>query len=147
MSGDRKTLSGNLPAEFAERASDPVDFADQLAWSRARNRYQPGGRYVPKITHVLLDVTRHFLVVDGTRGPVCEFAGAPATHPAGFMRYRSDAYGVPPMLLGQLLCISKHEVEEREQERPAEVSARWVEFARASQAAIDEVIARYPEAK
>lgn len=147
MSGDRKTLSGNLPAEFAERASDPVDFADQLAWSRARSRYQSGARYMPKIVHVLLDASRHFLVVDGTRGPVCTSRAMPATHPAGFMRYRSDAYGVPPMLLGQLLCISKHEVKEREQERPAEVSARWVEFARASQAAIDEVIARYPEAK
>lgn len=102
---------------------------------------------MPKITHVLLDASRHFLVVDGTRGAVYTSRAMPATHPAGFMRYRSDAVGVPPMLLGQLLCVSKHEVEEREQERPAEVSARWVEFARASQAAIDEVIARYPEAK
>lgn len=102
---------------------------------------------MPKIVHVLLDLNRHFLVVDGTRGPVCESAVMPATHPSGFMRYRLTAYGVPQILRGQLLCISKHEVEEREQERPAEVSARWVEFARASQAAIDEVIARYPEAK
>lgn len=144
---DRIEQPSALPAEFAERVGDPIDYADRVAWSRARDRYRKLERPMPKIEHVLLDYSRHFLVVDGLRGPVCDFSGLPATHPSGFIRYRPDAYGVPREVLGRLLCVSPIEVEDKEAERPTDVAARWVEFTRASQAAIDAIIARYPEAK
>lgn len=144
---DRTEQPSALPAEFAERAGDPIDYRDRAAWEANRSRFRRGAPFAPKITHVRLDASRHFLVVDGERGPVCEFSAMPATHPAGFIRYRPDAYGAPPGRAGQLLVVSSLEVEDLEVEPPADVAARWTEFARASQAALDEIVAQYPEAK
>ena len=144
---DRTTQPSALPAEFAERASDPISYEDRVAWGRARDRYRKLERPMPKIEHVLLDYSRHFLVVDGTRGPVEEMGANPATHPAGFLRFREDAYGVPAALRGKLLRFEQIAVEDVNAPTAPEAQAHWEAFANASREAIKGVIDSWPEAK
>jgi len=144
---DREPVSGNLPAEFAERASDPVD---AWAWQRARQRYElPRRETMPQIIHILLDHSRHFLVVDGTRGDVALTSDEPAIHPAGFARFRSDyaGYRVPKALLGRTLNLVEIEAKEVSPEPAEQVEQAWKAFHEASAAAIEAATARWPEAK
>jgi hypothetical protein len=145
---DRTVQPSALPAEFAERVSDPISYEDRVAWSRARDRYRKLERpTMPKIEHVLLDYSRHFLVVDGTRGPVEEYGNNPATHPAGYLRFRPDAYGLPEALKGKLCRLEEMAVEDVPASPSPKAEAHWEAFANASREAIDIVIGAYPEAK
>lgn len=62
-----------------------------------------------KIQHVRLTFTEHFLVVDGVRGPLSY--NGPAYHPAGFIAYLQDAYGVKEDLRGKVFRLVTEDVE------------------------------------
>ena len=100
-----------------------------------------------KIEHILLDYSQHFLVVDGTRGPLQTSNGLPATHPSGYIRYRSEAFGFPQSLRGALFCTAAFEVEEQKIDtcEPAtKALSEWVEITKTCN---EVVMARYEEAK
>ena len=71
-----------------------------------------------KITHIKLDYWKHFLVVDmqdgsaATRGPVQDHRDAPAFHPAGFWRFRSDAGYPVNDLASKMFTLSSYVAEE-----------------------------------
>ena len=75
-----------------------------------------------KITHYLLDYSKHFLVVDledgtpPTRGPVAELNSDPAYHPCGVWKFRSDGYGISKELRGRAFSLYPGTI----QEQPAE---------------------------
>jgi hypothetical protein len=102
---------------------------------------------MPKIEHVLLDYSRHFLVVDGTRGPVEEYGNNPATHPAGYLRFREDGYNIPAALRGKVLRFEEVAVTEVKIDAPKEAELHWLAFNDAKRAASAAEVARYPEAK
>lgn len=143
---DRTTQPSALPAEFAERVGDPISYEDRVAWSRARDRYRKLERPMPKIEHVLLDYSRHFLVIDGKRGPVEEYGNNPATHPAGYMRFRPDAHSIPEALKGKLCRLEEIAVEDVKMPEPKEAMELWNAFSKSTQTAIEKTIAKYPEA-
>lgn len=144
---DRTAQPSALPAEFAERVGDPIDYADRVAWSRARDRYRKLERPMPKIEHVLLDYSRHFLVVDGKRGPIEFYPEVAATHPAGYIRFRSDAPArVPAAMRGKTFTVIEvvgDEVKVARDSCTEQLEAIYKQ--RESESAA--FIAQYPEAK
>lgn len=143
---DRIPQSGNLPAEFAERVSDPIDFADRLAWERARRRFStPRREAMPEIKHVKTDV-RHFLVVDGTRGPIAYGVDEAATHPVGYLYFPKEGRKTPEKMRGKIFKVIDVVVAEVE-EPPVKLQAVYDEWAAACRQEDAERDARYPEAK
>lgn len=55
-----------------------------------------------KIKHVQLGYSRHFLVVNGTRGAIADGDDRPAMHPSGYGRFLEEAYSLPENLKGKL---------------------------------------------
>lgn len=143
---DRTTQPSALPAEFAERASDPIDYADRVAWSRARDRYRKLERPMPKIEHIKLSGFQHVLVVDGTRGPFAS-TGKPATHPAGFGRFLSDDYVTPEELRGRLFRFDPSPCSERAVHADPEVERSLNAYFAIVKAADEQALALYPEEK
>jgi len=82
-----------------------------------------------EIKHVILDSMTHFLVVDGTRGPVCNRNSEPAWHPSGLAAFLPNAWEVGKHLKGRLFHVVEepHEVEEITMCEPAKKA--WDEFA------------------
>lgn len=143
---DRIPQSGNLPSEFAERVSDPIDFADRLAWERARRRFStPRREAMPEIKHVKTDV-RHFLVVDGTRGPIAYGVDEAATHPAGYLYFPKEGRKTPEKMRGKIFKVIDVVVAEVE-EPPVKLQAVYDEWTAAYQQEDADRDARYPEAK
>lgn len=143
---DRIPQSGNLPSEFAERVSDPIDYADQLAWERARRRFQiPRRSNMPAFSHITID-TRHFLVVDGTRGPVAYGSDEPAIHPAGYMYFPKAGTKTPEKMRGKIFKVIDVVVAEVE-EPPVKLQAVYDEWTAACRQEDADRDARYPEAK
>lgn len=143
---DRIPQSGNLPSEFAERVSDPIDFADRLAWERARRRFStPRREAMPEIKHVKTDV-RHFLVVDGTRGPIAYGVDEAATHPAGYIYFPKEGRKTPEKMRGKIFKVIDVVVAEVE-EPPVKLQAVYDEWTAACRQEDADRDARYPEAK
>lgn len=144
---DRTEQPSALPAEFAERVGDPISYEDRVAWNRARNRYQKLERPMPTVLHVILASHSHFLVVDGTRGPVAISIDEPAVHPAGYARFRSDCSPhIPAALRGRTLFHASYEATEvREPMNEVEMKG-YHDYQNAIAAARAEALARYPEA-
>lgn len=143
---DRRDVSGNLPAEFAERVSDPIDLADQLAWERARRRFQlPRRETMPAFSHITID-TRHFLVVDGTRGPIAYGVDEAATHPAGYLYFPKEGRKTPEKMRGKIFKVIDVVVAEVE-EPPVKLQAVYDEWTAACRQEDADRDARYPEAK
>ena len=100
-----------------------------------------------KIEHILLDYSQHFLVVDGTRGPLQIVNDMPATHPYGYFRYRSDAFGIPESLNGALLSKVTGDVEEQKIETCEPAAKALTEWCEITKTCNEVVMARYEEAK
>lgn len=144
---DRRDVSGNLPSEFAERVSDPIDFADRLAWERARRRFStPRREAMPEIKHVKTDV-RHFLVVDGTRGPIAYGPNEAAMHPAGYLYFPKAGTKTPEKMRGKLLQVTEIFVPEFEEAVAKDVASAYNAWVAAVNEATARRMSEWPEAK
>lgn len=144
---DRIPQSGNLPSEFAERVSDPIDFADRLAWERARRRFQlPRRETMPAFSHITID-TRHFLVVDGTRGPIAYGPNEAAMHPAGYLYFPKAGTKTPEKMRGKLLQVTEIFVPEFEEAVAKDVASAYNAWVAAVNEATARRMSEWPEAK
>ena len=100
-----------------------------------------------KIEHILLDYSQHFLVVDGTRGPLQYSNTLPAIHPDGYFRYRSDAYNVPETLRGILFRKALPVSEEKKIDTCEPANKAFTEWTEITKTCNEVVMARYEEAK
>lgn len=100
-----------------------------------------------ELQHVILDYSEHFLVVNGTRGPVCRQNGQPATHPSGFFRFRSDGYGISEALKGKTFRIVDVACEEQENTVCEPANKAFLEYMEVKETCNQIVASRYEEAK
>src|SRR3989442_9961040 len=84
---------------------------------------------MPKIKHVILDYSIHFLVVDGPRGEPTYGGEHPAMHPSGYGRFREDAYGVPGDLKGKVFkLVTEVEAEQETIQQCEPAQKAWKEY-------------------
>lgn len=76
--------------------------------------------------HVTIGYSHHFLVINGTRGPLVYGHNKPATHPDGYLVFRRDADEIPPEFRGKILCAVElpDTVEELPANSPTEIEER-----------------------
>lgn len=99
-----------------------------------------------KVQHVILGFSEHFLVVDGTRGPLQESSTHPAMHPSGVAAYRKDGYGIPAALKGKVVRVldeAEFEVIEDMTCEPAQ--AAYKEYREITKTCTEVKLARYGE--
>ena len=94
-----------------------------------------------KIQHIKLDHWKHFLVVDGVRGPLAE--STTEYHPAGFIAYLPGGYGVPKDLQGKVFRLVDEPVEFIEDTVCEPAQAAYKEYVEITKTCTDLKLARY----